>query len=250
MDRDLIIETTCNRINEILKYCDLLTEAGEDMGVAPEQPAGPEQPEMGGPMPEGGPMPDGDAGAMPPQEGEMMPDAGVEGFAPEGAEPMPDGAEPMPDGGAEDVEEIDVDDLTDAQEDTEKHVKHLNKKIDGLDEKFSKLMDFIDRFEGDINSANQKIEDLKQEFEKRNPTNVEKMTLRSKQAYPSGETPEEYWKKKEAEGVYSTEEGTGGESEKYQITKTDVDKINNWNDIYDSIDKGAYRQSLSSVLGY
>lgn len=241
--KDNNIEAAQLRFEEIMCYCKMLNEAP---GAEESMPEG--MPDEG--MPQGDAMPPMDNGQGMPGP-EPMPENGngVPEFQPEGEMPQ-GGTNPSP-APEENVEEIDVDDLTDAQEDTEKRVKHVSKKIEGLDEKLSQLLDMIDKFQSDVDTTNKNIEDLRQEFEKRNPTNVEKLTLRSKKAYPDGESPQEYWDKKESEGVYSTEDDKNGENdEKYKITKSDVDKITNWNDIYNSIERSQYSQNLQSILGY
>lgn len=74
-------------------------------------------------------------------------------------------------------EVIDVDELTDAQEE-------LSYKIDGVDDKLIKISKVIDRLIPAIDNNNERIEDLKREFERRNPTEEEKMNKRIKDSYP------------------------------------------------------------------
>lgn len=74
-------------------------------------------------------------------------------------------------------EVIDVDELVDAQEE-------LSYKIDGVDDKLIKISKVIDRLIPAIDNNNERIEDLKREFEKRNPTEEEKMNKRIKDSYP------------------------------------------------------------------
>lgn len=76
-----------------------------------------------------------------------------------------------------DDEVIDVDELVDAQEE-------LSYKIDGVDDKLIKISKVIDRLIPAIDNNNERIEDLKREFEKRNPTEEEKMNKRIKDSYP------------------------------------------------------------------
>ena len=228
--------------------------APADMGGAP-MPGG--DPGMGGaPGPDAGgaPMPGGDpgmggapgpdAGGAPADMGGEPAPGGVEGFQPQGAEQQPivpqDGGEGAP---GEDEDIINVDDLTDSQEHTEKKVNHLTSKIEDL-------IGMIDKFKADIDANNEHIEQLKQEFEKRNPTQVEKMTLRANKGYPFTDTPEDYWDRKEAEGTYSPEPDNNGiDDQRYQITKNDIDNVNDWNSIYKSIKNGDFHQDLSNILG-
>lgn len=80
---------------------------------------------------------------------------------------------PMQDGD----EVIDVDDLTNSQKETEY-------KIDGVDDRLIKIARVIDKLIPAIEANNSKIEDLKAEFEKRNPTEAEKLNLRSQSSFP------------------------------------------------------------------
>ena len=157
-----------------------------------------------------------------------------EGFAPQAQE------QPMVPEEGEEEEVIDVDELTDAQEDTEK-------KLEKLTDKFDTLLDKIDSFDKKISDSNERMETLKAEIEKRNPTPVEKLSLRSKDSYPFNVTPEEYWKDKEATSNYSTaDDNNGADDEVYKITK---DEIDNFND-YASIAKTFDNFGLKDMFGY
>ena len=198
-------------------------------------PGGPDdgtQPQGEDPNAQG--MPGGPDAAPQPQ--------GVEGLAPQGA-PGADGM-PAPEEADDDEEVIDVDELVDAQDDTKAKVAKLDGKIESLIQIISKLESGLDQ-----NSAH--MEELKQEFEKRNPTQVEKMTLRAKQGYPFSQSPDDYWAEKEAEGNYSPEDDNNGEGdERYAITKNDVDNITDWDSIYKSIGKGDFHQDLKGILDF
>ena len=137
-------------------------------------------PSMGG----GAPQDPGMAGGDPSMEGgEAQP---PQGFSPQGEQPEQLGATPETDPNTEEEEVIDVDDLTDSQEETEK-------KIDALSDKFERLIGMLDGFEKQIDSSNERMETLRAEIEKRNPTPVEKMSIRAKNSYPFNITPDEYW---------------------------------------------------------
>ena len=137
---------------------------------------------------------------------------------------------------------IDVDDLTNSQEETEK-------KIDALSDKFERLIGMLDGFEKQIDSSNERMETLRAEIEKRNPTPVEKMSIRAKNSYPFNITPDEYWKDKEATSNYSPEDDNNGADDPvYQITKDDIDNISDWNSIYKSLDDK--HGSLRDLFGY
>lgn len=220
-------------------------QGGSDMGGSP-MPGGQDMggaPMAGGPDMGGGQMPGGpDAGTQQPGGPDMGADPnaggaqGVEGFNPQGELPPS-----MPEEG-DDEEVIDVDELVDTQDETKAKVAKLDGKIESLIQIITKLESGLDQ-----NSTH--MEELKKEFEKRNPTQVEKMTLRAKKGYPFAESPDEYWAGKEAEGDYSPESDNNGVGdERYAITKNDVDNITDWDSIYKSIGNGDFHQDLKSIL--
>lgn len=164
-----------------------------------------QQPQMGN-DPNGGQAPDmGGDGSMPPMDGQA-PD--MNGGMPQGGDaPAPDmggdtsavdsiGTEVPDEEGDEesdgedtvgaDDEVIDVDDLTNSQEAAEY-------KIDGVDDKLTKLLGMISKFEQAIEANDTKLDDLKSEFEKRNPTNAERINIRSMNSKPFNVNPTEYW---------------------------------------------------------
>lgn len=212
---------------------------GGEMGTDPAAMGGemPANPAMGGEM-GADPAMAGDPAAM---GGEMPADpamgaaTGAEGFEPQGEDPAM-----VPDGGEEE-EVIDVDDLTDSQEETEK-------KIDLLSDKFEKLLDKLDSFESQVSASNERMETLKQEIEKRNPTPIEKMSLRAKNSYPFNVTPDEYWDEKAATSNYSPEDdNNGADDPKYQITKDDIDNVTDWQSISKSLGPNP---SLRDILDF
>ena len=208
----------------------IMAEAGEENQNDPMNGA---NPSMGGDMNAGmGGDPSMDGGeAQPPQ-----------GFNPQGGEQEQLGATPETDPNQEEEEVIDVDDLTNSQEETEK-------KIDALSDKFERLIGMLDGFEKQIDSSNERMETLRAEIEKRNPTPVEKMSIRAKNSYPFNITPDEYWKDKEATSNYSPEDDNNGADDPvYQITKDDIDNISDWNSIYKSLDDK--HDSLRDLFGY
>lgn len=202
---------------------DMNAGMGGDPSMMGGAPSGPDA--MGGdPSMDGGE-------AQPPQ-----------GFNPQGGEQEQLGATPETDPNQEEEEVIDVDDLTNSQEETEK-------KIDALSDKFERLIGMLDGFEKQIDSSNERMETLRAEIEKRNPTPVEKMSIRAKNSYPFNITPDEYWKDKEATSNYSPEDDNNGADDPiYQITKDDIDNISDWNSIYKSLDDK--HDSLRDLFGY
>lgn len=188
----------------------------------------------GGPAPMGGDPNAAAGGATPP-----------EGFNPQGAfgptgEPDPAGELDQP---APDDDVIDISDFTDSQE-------KMEDDIDKIDGKFAKVMKAIGAFEELLRSNDEKIEDLKAEFERRNPTQVEKLGIQQANSYPFNVNPNEYWKEKEATSNYSTEpDDNGKEQGQYVITADDVNGDVNWKGIYDSLnDDFLYHQTLDKIV--
>lgn len=144
-----------------------------------------------------------------------------------------------------DDEVIDVDELTDAQEATAEEVDGVNTKLLRLFKVVSKYTDAIDR-------QNQEIEELKAEFEKRNPTEEERLNLRSQAGYPYSEQPKDYWEKKTAENpnynvIYDNEVPTDKEQEKFEIKRKDLNGMN-YKEIADSFDKDP--QELTDYINF
>ena len=243
--------------------------AMDDMGNG--APAGGDaMPPQGGGMPAspdagmdmGGGMPQ-DGGMMPPQGGDMS--QGMGGGAPQqgGNNATPEGFNPQDMGGGisqdmggdlsqsdfeggvqPDDDVVDVSDLTDAQEETEESVE----KLEG---KFDKMLQYLGQWEEMIKSNNEKIEDLKAEFERRNPTQVEKLSMQTANSYPFNVTPEQYWAEKEKTSNYRTEDDDNGKEQgQYVITKNDVDGTTDWKGIADSLDDDAiYHPTLKNTMG-
>lgn len=93
-------------------------------------------------------------------------------------------------------EVIDVDDLTQSQQAAEI-------KIDDVDEKLTTLLNVVNKFSAAIEQNDQKIMDLKAEIERRNPTEEEKLNLRSQAAYPYNVQPKSYWDEKTKNSNYN-----------------------------------------------
>ena len=198
-----------------------------------------DDPNMMGGDPNGGMPPMGDDpnamggdpnGGMPP----MGDDPNAMGGDPNGAMPPMDDPNMM--GGEEDIEDIDieeeqpgdevvdVDELTQSQEATEF-------KVDNVDDKLNKVLKIISKFNDAIEANDQKIEDLKKEFQKRNPTAEETLNLRSLASYPFSERPDEYWKKQQQEHpnynvISDNDVSTADEQKEFEIRKGDIDNFN------------------------
>lgn len=245
VDKELIkqykLEEAVKRFNMLCEYSYFnsetgqtsLNEEGEDDeqqpqgGQMPPQGQGQEQmPPQGGQMPQGGEqMPQGEQ--MPPQDGQMPP----QGQGQEQMPPMPQfpqGGEQMPpEDEIEDIdieqegdEVIDVDDLTQAQEASEE-------KIDDVNNKLQSLIDFTSKFIQAIDNNDKKIDALKDELERRNPSQEEKLEIRSQAGVPYTESPQEFWvDKMRSNPNYNVSFDNGGtkdgEEEEFTITDSDI----------------------------
>ena len=190
-------------------------------GGAPDAMGGAPDPSQGGVAPMGGD----------PSQGGADPMAGGAPDAMSGApDPMADptgGADPMsmpaPDGGDSDEEVIDVDDVVKAQEKTNDKVNDVGKDLGTVDRRIEKLLGALEDMQGVIDKNNAEIADLKNEFEKRNPTQTEKLNLRSLDSYPFNIRPTDYWKQKSMEGNYDAyADNDEPTTQEYTITNDDV----------------------------
>lgn len=227
--------------------------ADASANAAPADPSmggAPSDPNMGGaPM---DPNMGADAAAADPNMGGAPadPSMGGEAAGPEGFNPQEAPADlSNADFDAASTEQpgdevLDVTELTDKQEDIEKEVGEIGGKFD-------KVMKALGAFEELLRANDSKIEDLKAEFEKRNPTQVEKLSMQTAKSYPFNVTPEEFWKQKEATSNYSTEDDDNGKEQgQYQITANDVAGATDWKAISDSLDDDdfMYNQTLAKVM--
>jgi len=241
-------------LNEITIIGNTVTEADND-NEEPVPPVPNEEVPAEGNADMGTPQDNADT--MPPMDNVNTPQDGGEEIPAMDNVQTPEGLNPQEtditnvDFSAEDTmqpddEVLDVTELTDAQEDMENDIK----KIGG---KFEKVLNAIEHFEDMIRSNDEKIENLKSEFEKRNPTQIEKLNMQTSRSYPFNVTPEEYWKEKEKNSNYSTESDNNGKDDpQYTITAQDVAGDNNWKAISDSFnsDNFMYHQTLDKILNF
>lgn len=119
----------------------------------------------------------------------------------------------------DDEEVIDVDDLTNSQEETEHKVEDANMKI-------QQVMDKIDSFLGALQANDEKIADLTHEFQKRVPTETEKLNLRSQASYPYSIKPKDYWDDKATSSnydvMYDNDVAPDKEEKEYTIRQSDI----------------------------
>jgi len=204
---------------------------------------------MGGGAPGGDPMGGGAPGGAPgedPMGGDPM-GGGAPGGDPMGGDPMGG----MEEGGEQEEDDvIDVDDLTDAQEKVNDKVNSVGRDLGNVDKKIGKLIGAIETLQNMFNQNNEKIEDLKREIEKRNPTQTEKLNLRSIDSYPFVDKPTDYWAKKTANSNYSVY-GDNDEptTQEYVITNNDVDDFTE-RDIEDSFSiSDELDQNIKKIFG-
>ena len=228
-----------------------LEEAGEDqqdqnaMGGAPDPMMGggdtnaigggiPQDQNMGGdPNAMGGAQADGGMGGDPNAIGGGMPqDPNAMGGVPDPmADPMGGdigGEDPLADASGDMSEDdgstIDIDGLTKAQDKLNVKQNHIGRDLSNVDSRISSLIDSISNLLSKVDSNNQEIEALKAEFEKRNPTQTEKLNLRSLDSYPFNVKPTDYWAQKAAEGGYEAySDNAEPTTQEYTITNDDVD---------------------------
>lgn len=121
-------------------------------------------------------------------------------------------------------EVIDVDDLTQSQQAAEI-------KIDDVDEKLTTLLNVVNKFSAAIEQNDQKIMDLKAEIERRNPTEEEKLNLRSQATYPYNIQPQSYWNDKMQNSNYNVTYNNDiptAKEDKYTFTKNDLKNTNDY----------------------
>lgn len=224
-------------------------------GAPPEMGAGADQ-GMGG-DPNGGmpPAPGGDMGGDP--NGGMPPEPGMD----DGSIPPPPGGDdgmmpPMGDdedlgGGEDDYDIIDVDQIADAQEKTYKRINKVGRNLGDVDDRITKLMNAIDKMETMIDSQNTEIESLKHELIKRNPTQTEKLNLRSLDSYPFNVKPDEFWKNSNSvkDNYVTYSDNDEPTTQEYEITEDDIENYNE-NDIANSFnDLDDFDQSINRIFG-
>jgi hypothetical protein len=110
--------------------------------------------------------------------------------------------------------EVDVTDIVDKTEQTKTTVDNVSSKMDELMSKLSELETQISGMDNVIN----KIDELEKEIEKRNPTPVERLEMRSMDSFPYSVKLTDFWADKEG---YQTKE----EEEEYTLRQSDVDNF-------------------------
>jgi hypothetical protein len=226
-----------------------IEEAGEDQdpnAMGGQGPMGGDPNAMGGGAdPMGGGDPNAMGGGMPQDPNAMGGDpnamgggdpmAGGDPNAMGGQDPMADpmggdmgGEDPLADVGGDmsedDGETIDIDGLTKAQDKLNVKQNHIGRDLSKVDTRITSLIDTINNLLSKVDSNNSEIEALKAEFEKRNPTQTEKLNLRSLDSYPFNVKPSEYWEEKAKQGGYEAySDNAEPTTQEYTITNDDVD---------------------------
>ena len=120
--------------------------------------------------------------------------------------------------------------------------------IEKLTDKFESFLEKFSEFQGELKSNADFMANLESEFQKRNPTSVEKLTMRSLQSKPFQETPEEYMEN-DAPANYSPEDDNNGVGEpRYTITRDDVRNATDYSSIAKTLrDNG--NSTLKTLLG-
>jgi len=231
-----------------------MDEAGEDDPNAQQDPnmmGGGDPNAMGGDTMGGG-APGGDPNAMGGDPNMMGGDPNAMGGQDMGADPnamgqpMPDASDPMGDdmGGedpfadqrtgdmgddeASDGETIDIDGLTKAEEKLNAKQNQIGRDLSKVDTKISDLIDKIAGLQSALDSNSSELENLKAEFEKRNPTQTEKLDIRGAlDSYPFNVRPDDFWANKMKErGNYEVYADNDKSTEdQYTITDEDVEDL-------------------------
>jgi hypothetical protein len=131
--------------------------------------------------------------------------------------------------------ELDVTQLVKGSEEAKESADAANEKIDQLMQMVSKLEDAT----SNMDIITDKIDNLESEIEKRNPTEDEKLEMRSLSSAPYNLKLTDFWK--DQEGIYDVM-GTDDEEKEYVLTKDDVDGEYNELDIKNSfeVDEDSY----------
>lgn len=228
MDKKKLLSEDLKRYRQLLEYTFYVPEKEEgevddllldDMLTEQDPPAEDEDPffDVGGedPVADTGETPEAGTEEV---EGETEEEETTE----EGGETDPFGSEtevedefateePM---GDEETVEVDVTDIVDKTEETKASVDDMGQKMDDLLSKLSDLESQVTDMDGVIN----KIDDLEKEIERRNPTPVERLEMRSMDSFPYSVKLTDFWKDKE--GYETTDK-----EEEFTLTQDEVDNF-------------------------
>lgn len=133
-----------------------------------------------------------------------------------------------PDNDSSDEDTIDIDDLTDAQEKINHKTNKIGINLWKVDNRIEHLMQSLEKMEDMIDSNNAEIMSLRKEFEKRNPTQIERIDMRRRFDSPGfNESPEESLAKRlQARDNYTVTDGGDKTNDKqYTLTQNDIDSV-------------------------
>lgn len=133
-----------------------------------------------------------------------------------------------PDNDSSDEDTIDIDDLTDAQEKINHKTNKIGINLGKVDNRIERLMQSLEKMEDMIDSNNAEIMSLRKEFEKRNPTQIERIDMRRRFDSPGfNESPEESLAKRlQARDNYTVTDGGDKTNDKqYTLTQNDIDSV-------------------------
>jgi hypothetical protein len=212
-------------------------------GMPGGDPMGGGQDPMGGGAPGGDPMGGGAPGGDPMGGGQDPMGGGAPGGDPMGGGPMDE--PPM----EEEDDVIDVDDITNAQEKMNKTVNNVGRDLGKVDARIEKLLGAVDKLATMFDKNNQEIEQLKAEYERRNPTQTEKLKLRSLTSFPFNLQLPDYWSEKGVNSNYSADADNEEQTKDFVVTNDDVDDMSE-RDISDSFFVADdLNQNLKKIFG-
>lgn len=130
--------------------------------------------------------------------------------------------------------ELDVTQLVQGTDEAKASADAATNKMEDLLIKFGEMQSQLANME----NISKKIDNLETQIEKRNPTPVEKLEMRSFDSYPYNLKLTDYWSEKE--GAYNMLD-KGNEEEEYTLTQNDIDSEYNEPQIKSSFDEdGTY----------
>ena len=225
MNKKKLLSEDLKRYRQLLEYTFYVPEEKEEeenllfdgMYITEQDPPGDDEETPEEEIPEETPTPEGEGDLTDPFAdlggGEETEDTGeTDPFGTE-TEVEDEFATEEPIGGEETIE-VDVTDIVDKTEETKSSVDGMNDKMEEL---LSKLSDLESQVSGMDNVIN-KIDDLEKQIERRNPTPVERLEMRSMDSFPYSVKLTDFWKDKE--GYEATEE-----EEEFTLTQSDVDNF-------------------------
>ena len=231
MNKKKLLSEDLKRYQQLLEYTFYVPEKEEgevddllldDMLTEQDPPAEDEDPffDVGGEDPVADAEETPDAGTEETSEEDVEVD--TEETSEEGGETDPFGADTEVEdefadedlGGDEETVEVDVTDIVDKTEETKASVDDMGQKMDDLLSKLGDLESQVTDMDGVIN----KIDDLEKEIERRNPTPVERLEMRSMDSFPYSVKLTDYWKDKEG---YDTSEP----EDEYTLTQSDIENF-------------------------